>query len=92
MKDWVRYIQVQGKIKNFDSFQKAILNSILVNSDIIDNKVYARFKPFIKNYDKASYKDINVKVVTATNIRIGKCKLITNSEEYDYFDVEIEID
>ena len=48
MKDWVRYIQVQGKIKNFDSFQKAILNSMLINSDIIDNKVYARFKPFIK--------------------------------------------
>ena len=92
MKDWVRYIQVQGKIKNFDSFQKAILNSILINSDIIDNKVYARFKPFIKNYDKDSYKDLDVKVVTATNICIGKCKLITNSEEYDYFDVEIEID
>ena len=46
----------------------------------------------IKNYDKDSYKDIDVKVVTATNICIGKCKLITNSEEYDYFDVEIEID
>lgn len=92
MKDWVRYIQVQGKIKNFDSFQKAILNSILINSVIMDNKVYARFKPSIKNYNKNSYKDINVKVVTATDICFGKCKLITNSVEYDYFDVEIEID
>ena len=92
MKDWVRYIQVQGKIKNLDSFQKAILNSILINNVITDNRVFARFKPSIKNYDKDSYKDIDVKVVTATNICTGKCKLVTNSEEYDYFDVEIEID
>ena len=92
MKDWVRYIQVQGKIKNLDIFQKAILNSMLINSVITGNKVYARFKPAIKNYDKNSYKDADVRVVTATDICTGKCKLITNTIEYDYFDVEIELD